>query len=179
MRNFFLKIKNGIEKIINNIKNNFVNIKNKIKNIFLNIKNKIRENKKINITNSESVVSKENINNLSNERQRIIKNTSIPVNNNLEIKTTGQEAIVTPIVISKSQNKNNNWYNSIINNIIPLERDTYSPIEENNVVDSQENEKRIVSISIKEQIGIVEFKTTSGEKYQKDIEDILNDKKNI
>ena len=79
MRNFFSKIKNGIQKIINNIKNNFVSIKNKIKNIFLNIKNKIRENKKSNITNSESVVSKENINNLSNERQRIIKNTSIPV----------------------------------------------------------------------------------------------------
>lgn len=174
MKDFFSKIKNGIVKIISNIKKTFINLKNKIKDLF----NRNKKNQGINNTDNEPIFYNENTNSLSKGNQTITKTNTIPLNSNIKYRTDGNEAIVTPIVMNKP--KNNNIPTKKMNNVI--NQDNLSPSEEVNNLDNSinnENTERISSIVINESTGIVEFETITGKKYQKNIEDILSEKKNI
>lgn len=180
MKNFFSKIKNGIGKVLTNIKKVFVNLKDKIKNVFNRIRNKNRnvENQEIGeINNNEPIISNENINSISNERQTVVRDATIPMNSDTKFRTTGHDTIVAPIIMNKTQNNNNNVPNREGDNVISQDSVSYS--EEVDSTINKENAERIVSIEIKESIGIVEFETITGKKYQKNIEDILSEKKNL
>jgi len=175
MKNFFSKIKNGIKKVLTNIKKVFVSLKDKIKNVFNRIRNKNRENQESSGINNDQVISNQNTNTISSERQTIVKDNTIPMNSDTKFRTTGHDTIVAPIVMNKIQN--NNIPDRDVDNGINQDNESHSEEVENTI--NNENAERVVSIEIKESKGIVEFETTTGKKYQKNIEDILSERNNV
>ena len=173
MKKFFSKIKSKIEKVIISIKKTFANLKDKIKNIFN--RNKNIENEEIDEINNEPIISNENTNSIPKENQTIIRTSTIPMNRFPKYRTTGNYTPFNPIVLNKTQNNNipNSERNNAINlDSIPNSEEVYDTI-------NNENTERINSIVIKESMGIVEFETISGKKYQKNIEDILSERKEL
>jgi hypothetical protein len=172
MKNSLSKIKNGIGKVLTNIKKVFVNLKDKIKNTFNRIRND--KNKEISEINNDSIISNENTNSISNERQTL-RDTTIHMNSDTKFRTMDNDTIVAPIIMNKT--KNNNVQNREVDSGENQDSESYSEEVDNTI--NKEDAERIVSIEIKESIGIVEFETTTGKKYQKNIEDILSEKKNL
>lgn len=179
MKKFFSKIKSGVSKALTNIKKVVVNFKDKIKNLINNIKKKNKQEQEIVEISNETTVSRRNINGMPNERQIIMKDSTIPMKSNTKFKTTGYDNMVVP-TMTNNNTKNTTIPERKINNIINQYDEKFFKDEEKieNVNNTKDGEK-IVSIDIKENIGIVDFETISGKKYQKKIDDILKEKKNI
>ena len=190
MKEFFSKIKSGVKNILNNIKKTFNNIKNRIIGIFSRKKDK--ESQTIN----QTMNVRENNKNLSNEIQNV--NSTFRENNitnsinyqipRTSIRTNGNETIMIPVQRNENQTNSSTTATRVVKPPIPV-ISTINNIPEGIKVSSTEQskkhidttnyEEKIYSIDINEEKGIVEFKTISGKKYKRNIQDIMDEKKDI
>ena len=191
MKELFSKIKDGIKNVLNNIKKTFSNIKNKFINIFLRRKNK--EQKMINKTTDLP----KNDGDLLNETQNVNstlrdKNRTYSINYQTprtSIRTNGEETIIMPV--QRNINKKNESAEVLkdikqqvpvittINNISEEENSSNTGNQEKEHIQTIYNEEKIYSIDIDEESGIVEFQTVSGKIYQRNIQDIMDERKDI
>ncbi len=193
MKEFFSKIKDGFKNVLNNIKKTFNNIKNKFINIFFRRKEN-KEPKTVSETtafskNNEDLSSEtQNINSLHNEKSK-----TYGINNKTprtSLRTNGDETIMIPTI---QRNVSPNTQNAkVLKEVIPpipvtstiknkpkdiMISNTENQIKKN--IQPIYNEEKIFSIDIDEERGVVEFETVNGKKYQRNIEDIMDEKKDI
>ena len=193
MKEFFSKIKDGFKNVLNNIKKTFNNIKNKFINIFFHRKEN-KEPKTVSETtafskNNEDLSSEtQNINSLHNEKSK-----TYGINNKTprtSLRTNGGETIMIPTI---QRNVSPNTQNAkVLKEVIPpipvtstikdkpkdiMISNTENQIKKN--IQPIYNEEKIFSIDIDEERGVVEFETVNGKKYQRNIEDIMDEKKDI
>ena len=157
MKNFFLKIKDGFGKAVNKIKSTFSSVKTRISKAFQNLKLKIKKNRE------DKVKTQKDKNNKKAKNQENI-NINEPIVTQTIVNTKGTDATVARTSVNKNVSKKNNAINNNLNSQNTID---------NNSPEQNLNEK-IISISIQEDLGIVEYRTENGNFYQEDIQDIMN-----
>lgn len=157
MKNFFSKIKDGFGKAVNKIKSTFSSVKIRISKAFQNLKLKIKKNRE------DKVKTQKDKNNKKAKNQENI-NINEPIVTQTIVNTKGTDATVARTSVNKNVSKKNNAINNNLNSQNTID---------NNSHEQNLNEK-IISISIQEDLGIVEYRTENGNFYQEDIQDIMN-----
>lgn len=157
MKKFFSKIKDGFGKAVNKIKSTFSSVKTRISKAFQNLKLKIKKNRE------DKVKTQKEKNNKKVKNQENI-NINEPIVTQTIVNTKGTDATVARTSGNKNINRNNNAVNNNLNSQNTID---------NNSSEQNLNEK-IISISIQEDLGIVEYRTENGNFYQEDIQDIMN-----
>ena len=157
MKKFFSKIKDGFGKAVNKIKSTFTSVKIRISKAFQNLKLRFKKNKE------DKVKTQKDKNNKKVKKQENI-NINEPIVTQTIVNTKGTDATVARTSVNKNVSKKNNAIN---NNLNPQNNiDNNSP--------EQNLSEKIISISIQEDLGIVEYRTENGNFYQEDIQDIMN-----
>ena len=176
MKNLFSKVKSGISKVLTNIKNVFSKLKNKLRNIFTKTKNKGNEEFVNFETNEGATGFEKDIKNVSKQME---SDKSVPINKDVRFKTTESDAFVASTIVDKPKRNDDIEIKKDLNQDNLLYQKEIESVINNKSTEKKEEYEKIISIEIKEDIGVVNFETITGKKYQKNIEDILDEKRNL
>ena len=205
IKNGVKNVWNNIKKTFNNIKNRFINIffrrKNKENNIISQetglsentqelpsqtqtLNNDFRENTRVRTSAVNFQTPKTSIRTNGNETIMIpIRNKGNTASKNTT--TTDKDKIITPGIPKNESTTIIGGINPIIPAIPKVDNisnNIINPSTKNQVskqINTNYHEEKIYSIDIDEEKGIVEFITVSGKKYQRNIEEIINERKNM